>query len=88
MSGARYLGIVLAKLTTQDVVLTVVKGHLFGRHHRDHPELSRGSSVRRGPTEIPQAVIRGTVGSHRADLRPLRDHRGRCCRDDGPAGIR
>jgi phospholipid/cholesterol/gamma-HCH transport system permease protein len=62
MSLARYLGIVIAYLTTQDVALTIIKGLLFGlvigllpSHH--------GLAVRRGPTEIPQAVIRGTVGS-------------------------
>ncbi len=62
MSGARYLGIVLAKLTTQDVVLTVVKGILFGLVVGIIPSYE-GLSVRRGPTEIPQAVIRGTVNS-------------------------
>jgi phospholipid/cholesterol/gamma-HCH transport system permease protein len=62
ISGARYLTIVLAKLTTQDVVLTVVKGLLFGTIIGIIPSYE-GLSVRRGPTEIPQAVIRGTVGS-------------------------
>jgi phospholipid/cholesterol/gamma-HCH transport system permease protein len=62
MSGARYLGIVFANLTTQDVVLTVIKGILFGLVIGLIPSY-QGLSVRRGPTEIPQAVIRGTVNS-------------------------
>jgi len=62
MSGARYLGIVFANLTTQDVVLTVIKGVLFGLVIGLIPSY-QGLSVRRGPTEIPQAVIRGTVNS-------------------------
>lgn len=62
MSGSRYLGIVLANLTTQDVVLTVLKGLLFGLVIGIIPSYE-GLSVRRGPTEIPQAVIRGTVHS-------------------------
>lgn len=62
MSGARYLGIVLGQLTTQDVVLTLIKGGLFGAIIGIIPSYE-GLSVRSGPTEIPQAVIRGTVGS-------------------------
>lgn len=62
MSGARYVGIVFANLTTQDVVLTVAKGVLFGLVIGLIPSY-QGLSVRRGPTEIPQAVIRGTVNS-------------------------
>jgi phospholipid/cholesterol/gamma-HCH transport system permease protein len=62
MSASRYLGIVLANLTTQDVVLTMVKGLLFGVVIGVIPSYE-GLSVRRGPTEIPQAVIRGTVHS-------------------------
>ncbi len=62
MSAARYLGIVLANLTTQDVALTVLKGLLFGIVIGIIPSY-QGLSVRHGPTEIPQAVIRGTVGS-------------------------
>ena len=62
MSGSRYLGIVLANLTTQDVVLTVLKGLLFGLVIGLIPAYE-GLTVRRGPTEIPQAVIRGTVHS-------------------------
>ena len=57
-----YLGIVAANLTSQDVVLTLVKGLLFGLVIGLLPSHA-GLSVRRGPTEIPQAVIRGTVGS-------------------------
>ena len=62
MSGSRYLSIVQASLTTQDVVLTVVKGVTFGAIVGILPSF-QGLAVRRGPTEIPQAVIRGTVGS-------------------------
>lgn len=62
MSGSRYLSIVQASLTTQDVVLTVVKGVTFGAIIGILPSF-QGLAVRRGPTEIPQAVIRGTVGS-------------------------
>ena len=62
MSGPRYLGIVLANLTTRDVVLTWVKGLLFCLVIGLIPS-HEGLSVRRGPTEIPQAVIRGTVHS-------------------------
>jgi phospholipid/cholesterol/gamma-HCH transport system permease protein len=62
MSGPRYLGIVMANLTTRDVVLTWVKGLVFGVVIGLIPSYE-GLSVRRGPTEIPQAVIRGTVHS-------------------------
>ncbi len=62
MSGARYLHIVLAKLITQDVVLTVLKSLVFGLIIGVLPSY-QGLSVQSGPTEIPQAVIRGTVGS-------------------------
>ena len=62
MSGSRYLSIVLESLTTQDVILTILKGLTFGAIIGLLPSF-QGLSVRRGPTEIPQAVIRGTVGS-------------------------
>ncbi len=62
MSGVRYLGIVLATLTTQDLVITVLKGLVFGSIVGLLP-CFHGLDVRRGPTEIPQAVIRSTVGS-------------------------
>ncbi|MDH4349407.1 MAG: ABC transporter permease [Gemmatimonadota bacterium] len=62
MSIQRYLSIVLANLTTQDVVLTMAKGLLFGLVIGLIPSFE-GLAVRRGPTEIPQAVIRGTVRS-------------------------
>jgi phospholipid/cholesterol/gamma-HCH transport system permease protein len=62
MSIQRYLSIVVANLTTQDVVLTMIKGLLFGLVVGLIPSYE-GLSVRRGPTEIPQAVIRGTVRS-------------------------
>lgn len=62
MSSSRYLGIIYQHLTTQDIVLTLIKGLLFGLLIGIIPSYE-GLSVRRGPTEIPQAVIRGTVGS-------------------------
>ncbi|HXG45958.1 MAG TPA: ABC transporter permease [Gemmatimonadales bacterium] len=62
MSLPRYLNIVTASLTTRDVTLTVLKGGLFGLVIGLLPSY-QGLAVRRGPTEIPQAVIRGTVGS-------------------------
>ena len=62
MSGGRYLGIVLSSLTTQDVIVTAIKGLVFGGIIGLLPSF-QGLSVEQGPTEIPQAVIRGTVGS-------------------------
>lgn len=62
MSGSRYLGVVLASLTATDVVVTLAKGLLFGLVIGLWPSF-HGLSVRSGPTEIPQAVIRATVGS-------------------------
>ncbi|MEP6574208.1 MAG: ABC transporter permease [Gemmatimonadota bacterium] len=62
MSGSRYLTIVFASLTSRDVVLTLLKGLVFGGIIGVLPSF-QGLSVRSGPTEIPQAVIRGTVGS-------------------------
>lgn len=62
MSGARYLGVVLSSLTTADVVVTSLKGVLFGLVIGLWTSF-HGLSVSRGPTEIPQAVIRSTVGS-------------------------
>jgi phospholipid/cholesterol/gamma-HCH transport system permease protein len=62
MSGGRYLGMVLGSLTTEDIALTVAKGLVFGVIVGVLP-CFQGLSVRQGPTEIPQAVIRGTVGS-------------------------
>src|SRR5262249_45274134 len=61
-SGARYLSNVLTALDTHDVVLTLVKGVLFGLTLGLLPSY-HGLKVSRGPTEIPQAVTRGTVGS-------------------------
>jgi phospholipid/cholesterol/gamma-HCH transport system permease protein len=61
-SGGRYLANVLAALTTSDVVLSVVKGVLFGGIVGLLPSY-HGLRVTRGPTEIPQAVTRGTVAS-------------------------
>jgi phospholipid/cholesterol/gamma-HCH transport system permease protein len=62
VSGARYLSNVLAALDTQDVVLTVTKGILFGIFIGLLPSY-HGLRVSRGPTEIPQAVTRGTVSA-------------------------
>ena len=62
MSGSRYISVVLASLTTSDVVVTFGKGVLFGAVIGLWPSY-HGLAVRRGPTEIPQAVIRSTVGS-------------------------
>lgn len=62
MSGARYLGVVLQALTPADVLMTVGKGVLFGLVIGLWPSF-HGLSVTRGPTEIPQAVIRSTVGA-------------------------
>ncbi len=62
MSGSRYTASVLASLNSTDVWVTLGKGVLSGlvigiwsSYH--------GLAVRRGPTEIPQAVIRSTVGA-------------------------
>ncbi|MGE0352619.1 MAG: ABC transporter permease [Gemmatimonadales bacterium] len=62
MSGSRYLGVVLAALTPGDVLVTLGKGVLFGLVIGLWPSF-HGLSVSRGPTEIPQAVIRAVVGS-------------------------
>jgi phospholipid/cholesterol/gamma-HCH transport system permease protein len=61
-SGGRYLASVLSALDTKDVVLTMVKGLLFGLVIGLLPSY-HGLKVTRGPTEIPQAVTRGTVGA-------------------------
>ncbi len=61
-SGGRYISNVLAALDTGDVVLTVVKGILFGIVIGLLPSY-HGLKVSRGPTEIPQAVTRGTVAA-------------------------
>ena len=61
-SGGRYVANVLAALDTRDIVLTVVKGILFGTIIGLLPSY-HGLKVSRGPTEIPQAVTRGTVAS-------------------------
>jgi len=61
-SGARYLTNVLTALEGRDVILTVVKGILFGTVIGLLPSY-HGLRVTRGPTEIPQAVTRGTVAS-------------------------
>lgn len=61
-SGGRYLSNVLAALDTGDVVLTLVKGLLFGVVIGLLPSYP-GLRVSRGPTEIPQAVTRGTVAA-------------------------
>jgi len=61
-SGGRYVASVMSALDTSDVVLTVVKGVLFGIVIGLLPSYY-GLKVSRGPTEIPQAVTRGTVAS-------------------------
>jgi phospholipid/cholesterol/gamma-HCH transport system permease protein len=61
-SGGRYVTNVLAALGTGDVVLTVVKGLLFGLVVGLLPSY-HGLKVSRGPTEIPQAVTKGTVAA-------------------------
>ncbi|MFI5209769.1 MAG: MlaE family ABC transporter permease [Gemmatimonadales bacterium] len=61
MSAERYFGGVLGELTTGDLALTVVKGLIFGALIGLVPSF-QGLSVRGDPTEIPRAVIRGTVG--------------------------
>src|ERR1043165_817117 len=62
VSGGRYTANVLAALDTGDVVLTIVKGILFGVVIGLLPSY-HGLKVSRGPTEIPQAVTRGTVAA-------------------------
>ena len=61
-SGGRYVSNVLAALDTGDVALTVTKGILFGIVIGLLPSY-HGLRVTRGPTEIPQAVTRGTVSA-------------------------
>ena len=53
---------VIAALDTSDIILTVVKGVLFGGVIGLLP-CYHGLKVSRGPTEIPQAVTRGTVAA-------------------------
>lgn len=62
MSMTRYNDIVLATLSAKDVWITLIKGVTYGAavalfcaYH--------GLAVTRGPTEIPQAVTRGVVGT-------------------------
>jgi phospholipid/cholesterol/gamma-HCH transport system permease protein len=62
MRWERYIQIVLATMSAKDVWITVAKGFTFGAavalfcaYH--------GLAVTRGPTEIPQAVTRGVVGT-------------------------
>jgi phospholipid/cholesterol/gamma-HCH transport system permease protein len=61
-SGGRYVSNVLAALQTQDIVLTTTKGVLFGLVIGLLTSF-HGLKVSRGPTEIPQAVTRGTVAA-------------------------
>ena len=61
-SGGRYVINVIAALDTSDIVLTLVKGILFGAVIGLLP-CYHGLRVSRGPTEIPQAVTRGTVAA-------------------------
>ena len=62
MSGGRYLANVLATLETADVFITIAKGLIFGFIIGLLPSFY-GLRVARTPTEIPRAVIRGTVSS-------------------------
>jgi phospholipid/cholesterol/gamma-HCH transport system permease protein len=62
MSGGRYLASVLGALDLTDVLLTVLKGMSFGLIIGTLPSF-HGLRVGRSPTEIPRAVIRGTVSS-------------------------
>lgn len=61
-SGERYITNVFSALDTGDVVFTVVKGVLFGLMIGILPSY-HGLRVTQGPTEIPQAVTRGTVAA-------------------------
>ena len=62
MSGGRYIANVLAALGTVDVLLTVAKGLVFGFIIGLMASF-HGLRIARTPTEIPRAVIRGTVSS-------------------------
>ncbi len=62
MSPTRYSQIVLATLSAKDVWITVAKGFTFGASVALFCSY-HGLAVTRGPTEIPQAVTRGVVGT-------------------------
>jgi len=62
MSLARYQGIVLATLSATDVWLTLLKGLFYGAAVALFCAF-HGLAVTAGPTEIPQAVTRGVVGT-------------------------
>lgn len=62
MSPARYTEIVLGTLTAKDVWITVAKGITFGAAVAIFCSF-HGLAVTAGPTEIPQAVTRGVVGT-------------------------
>lgn len=62
MSGARYLANVLATLETADVAITIAKGMIFGFIVGLLPSF-HGLRVAPSPTDIPRAVIRGTVSA-------------------------
>ena len=62
MSAQGYYNIVLATLSAKDVWITVFKGITFGAAVALFCSF-HGLSVTAGPTEIPQAVTRGVVGT-------------------------
>jgi phospholipid/cholesterol/gamma-HCH transport system permease protein len=62
MSWTRYVQIVTATLSAKDVWITVGKGITFGASVALFCSY-HGLAVTRGPTEIPQAVTRGVVGT-------------------------
>jgi phospholipid/cholesterol/gamma-HCH transport system permease protein len=62
MSFTRYTSIVLAALSAKDVWLTLAKGLTFGASVALFCSY-HGLAVKAGPTEIPQAVTRGVVGT-------------------------
>jgi phospholipid/cholesterol/gamma-HCH transport system permease protein len=62
MSVAGYRNIVLATLSARDVWITVFKGITFGGAVALFCSF-HGLAVTAGPTEIPQAVTRGVVGT-------------------------
>ena len=62
MSPRGYANIVLATLSAKDVLITVAKGITFGASVALFCSY-HGLRVTAGPTEIPQAVTRGVVGT-------------------------
>jgi len=62
MSFFSYRTIVLATLSAKDVWITLIKGVFYGASVSLFC-MYHGLSVTAGPTEIPQAVTRGVVGT-------------------------